>query len=292
MKRLFFIFLVLWLLAGGALAQSAGCTVALKMPCRLLSGISERDYSLYLPPSYYTDTQRRYPVLYLLHGGGDAHTAWEQRNHLSQVMNSLVQSDVAEEMIVVCPEANLQNMMYFNAMPDLAEGAPDWRYEDYFFNEMIPFIERSYRTRTDRGGRAVAGFSMGGGAATVYGVHHPEMFCMVYDISGYLRRQPLEFLRFDPSAEWRQQLIERNNPVERIRQGSDEEVAAWRQVDWKIAVGDHDFTLEANMDLVRVMRERDIPYAFYSNDGAHNDEWVNGQLGDVLQRASTHFRRQ
>ena len=100
------------------------------------------------------------------------------------------------------PEGNEQHMMYFNTVEGKA-GAPDWQYEDYFFKELIPFIEKTYRVRTDKGGRAIAGFSMGGGAATVYGVHHPEKFSMVYDISGYLRRQHLDFLKNAPSADWR-----------------------------------------------------------------------------------------
>ena len=242
--------------------QRPGKLMSLKMPCQLLKGIKERDYSIYLPGSYATDTLRSYPVLYLMHGGGGAHTDFEHYHQISHMADSLIDCGAIGDMIIVMPEGNKQNMMYFNTVEGKA-GAPDWQYEDYFFKELIPFIEKTYRTRTDKGGRAIAGFSMGGGAATVYGVHHPEMFSMVYDISGYLRRQPLDFLKDDPSAEWRQQAIADNDPVTRIENGSDEDVAAWRKVDWKISVGDHDFTLQGNMDLAKALQSKGIDFSMF-----------------------------
>ena len=267
-----------------------GKMTSLKMPCKLLSGINERDYSIYLPKSFEKGVKTDYPVLYLLHGGGGAHTDFERNHHLSQLLDSLIEAGVVGDMIVVCPEANQQNMMYFNATKG-EKGAPDWKFEDYFFQELIPYIEKTYRTRTDKGGRAIAGFSMGGGAATVYGVHHPELFSMVYDISGYLRSQPLEFLKNDPSATWRQWVIDQNNPIERIRQGRAEEVKAWKAVSWRVAVGDHDFTLEGNMDLVKAFREKGIPYTMRVDAGVHDGIWVQSCLEDLLTRANREFTK-
>ena len=268
--------------------HNQGNMQTLKMPCKLLKGISEREYSIYLPGSYNTNNQKSYPVLYLMHGGGGSNTDWEKIHHISEVANRLISNGNIDEMVIVCAEGNQKNMMYFNAERD-NNGTPDWKYEDYFFNELIPYIEKTYRVRTDKGGRAIGGFSMGGGAATVYGVHHPECFCMVYDISGYLRRQPLSFLKNDPSAAWRQQVIENNNPIVRVNSGTAEDVAAWKKTDWKIAVGDKDFTLEANMDLMKAFREKGVPCSMYVNDGAHDAKWVNSVLEDVLKRANKDF---
>jgi enterochelin esterase-like enzyme len=279
--------LLIFVAALTAMAQN-GRTLTAKMPCRLLDGIAERPYAVYLPNSYYTDTQRKYPVLYLLHGGGGSHTDWERGNRLSQTADSLIGCGAIKDIIVVCAEGNQQHMMYFNAEKG-RYGAPDWKYEDYFFNELIPYIENTYRARTDKGGRAIAGFSMGGGAATVYGLHHPEKFCMVYNISGYLRRQPLEFLKNDPSAEWRQAVIEQNNPIVRASNGTATEVNAWKQVAWKIAVGDEDFTLEANMDFVKALRAKGIPCSMHVDAGNHNFDWVTPHLEDALKLADKHF---
>ena len=258
------------------------------MPCRLLNGTTERVFSIYLPQGYDASASVRYPVLYLMHGGGEWHGAWDRYDHLSALADSLTARGDISNMIIVCAEANQGYMMYFNAYKD-AEGTPDWQYEDYFFKELIPYIESNYRVRTDRGGRAIAGFSMGGGAAVVYGVHHPEMFSMVYGISGYLRRQPLEFLKNDATGEWRQRVIEQNNPIKRIAEGTEEDVSRWRNVDWHVSVGDHDFTLEANMDMVKEFRDKHIPYSFTVHAGDHNHAWVSSMLPDVLKCADRQF---
>ena len=268
--------------------KSLGRTLSLKMPCRKLKGVTERDYSIYLPGSYNSDSLRQYPVLYLMHGGGGAHTDYEHYHHLSAVADSLIDSGTVKDMIIVCPEGNQGHMMYFNTQAGRA-GAPDWQYEDYFFQELIPYIEKTYRVRTDKGGRAIAGFSMGGGAATVYGVHHPEKFSMVYDISGYLRRQPLDFLKDDPSADWRQQTIADNDPVTTIENGSDDDVRAWKQVDWKICVGDHDFTLAGNLELAKALREKGIAFSMFVDEGEHNGKWVQPALEDAIKRADRNF---
>lgn len=271
--------------------QRPGKFLSLKMPCQLLSGVTERDYSIYLPGSYDEETSRKYPVLYLMHGGGGSHTDYESFHHISHVLDSLIDGRVIDDMVVVMPEGNQNHMMYFNTQPGKS-GAPDWQYEDYFFKELMPYMENHYRVRTDKGGRAIAGFSMGGGAATVYGVHHPELFSMVYDISGYLRPQSLEFLKNDPSAGWRHQTIADNNPIERINNGADTEVAAWKQVDWKICVGDHDFTLEGNMDLARAFRNKGIPFSMFVDEGAHDGKWVQPAMEDALKRADSIFKKQ
>lgn len=277
-----------WELKAKNFKQHPGKFLSLKMPCKLLKGISERDYSIYLPGSYERDSLRKYPVLYLMHGGGGSHTDFERFHHLSQVADSLIDSGVIKDMIIVCAEGNEGNMMYFNTTKEKS-GAPDWQYEDYFFKELIPYIEDTYRVRTDKGGRAIAGFSMGGGAATVYGVHHPEKFSMVYDISGYLRPQHLDFLEKDPSAGWRQETIADNDPIIAIENGSEDEVKAWKQVDWKISVGDRDFTLVSNMEFAKALREKDIPFSMFIDEGEHNGIWVQPALEDAIRRADKNF---
>lgn len=277
-----------WHMKAKNFKQRPGKFLSRKMPCRLLSGVTERDYSIYLPGSYESDSLRSYPVLYLMHGGGGSHTDYERYHHLSLVADSLTDAGAIKDMIIVCAEGNQGNMMYFNTTKGKA-GAPDWQYEDYFFQELIPYIEKTYRVRTDKGGRAIAGFSMGGGAATVYGVHHPEKFSMVYDISGYLRRQPLDFLKNDPSAGWRQETIADNDPVTAVENGNETEVEALKKVDWKISVGDRDFTLVGNMELARAFRRKGIPFSMFVSDGEHNGKWVQLALEDAIKRAGRNF---
>lgn len=245
----------------------AGCRIERKtMPCSLLQGISQREYSVCLPASYSPDDDRRYPVLYLLHGGGTHHAVWEDDGKLQALVDSLVAKKQMEEMIIVCPEACQDYMIWFNA--------PDWKYEDYFFQELMPYIDQQYKVKKGKRYCGVAGFSMGGGAAAVYGVRHPECFNMVFDMSGYLRRQPLDFLNDDPTAEERQQVVEAHNPIISVQNGTEEQVRQWRTVRWFIDCGDQDFTLEGNMDFVKALRNRQIPYRMWVRPGAHDwDFW-------------------
>ena len=86
--------------------QRPGKIMSQTMPCQMLKGISERDYSIYLPGSYDTDTLRRYPVLYLMHGGGGAHTDFERHNRISHMTDSLIDCGAIDDMIIVMPEGN------------------------------------------------------------------------------------------------------------------------------------------------------------------------------------------
>lgn len=268
-----------WTIKSKNFKNRPGQLLSSSMPCSLLKGVSEREYSIYLPGSYQEQGERKYPVLYLMHGGGESNQHWQRKGNLQQLADSLIDCGAAKDMIIVCPEGNKNNMMYFNA--------PHWKYEDYFFNELIPYIQNTYRVDASR--TAIAGFSMGGGAAVVYGVHHPEIFKMVYDISGYLRRQPLDFLKNDPSAEWRQRVIEDNNPIKRLEKGKENEIRAWQKVDWVISVGDHDFTLEANMDFVKALRTKEIPYTMHVSEGSHDWNYVRPALDDAIRRFCKHF---
>lgn len=261
MKRIS-LFVMLFLLVSISILAQGGKVIRTTMPCKILQGISEREYSIYLPDNYESDTSRKYPVLYLLHGGGCSNTDWESYGNLKHVADSLIDGGMAKKMIIVCAEANKNNMIWFNAS--------HWKYEDFFFQELIPYIEKTYRVLSDRNNRAVAGFSMGGGASVVYGIHHPEYFCSVYGMSSYLRRQPLEFLKNDKSANWRQQIVEDNNPIIYVTKATDMQVDKWKSVRWFIDCGDDDFTFDANIDLIRAFRQRGIPYQLRVLDGGHD----------------------
>lgn len=265
-------FFLVWMCALPLLAQ--GTIKHTTMPCAMLRGITQREYTIYLPPSYEVDKTKTFPVLYLLHGGGCSHTDWEQYGGLSRMADSLIARGEMAEMVVVCPEANKDNMIWFNA--------DHWRYEDFMFREFMPYIERTYRVRQDKAFRSVAGFSMGGGAAVVYGVRHPDLFHVVYAMSSYLRAQPLEFLKNDPSASWRQKLVDDYNPIPTIANGTEADVNAWKTVRWFIDCGDKDFTFDANIDLIASFRKRNIPYELRVKAGGHDWNYWRPALRDAL----------
>lgn len=260
-----------WIIKSKQFKSHIGKLINTEMPCTLLQGVDHRKYAIYLPGGY-EESNQDYPVLYLLHGGGGSHTDWQHFARLREVTDSLADCGAIKDMIIVAPEGNEYNMMWFNA--------PQWNYEDFFFKEFIPYIERTYRIAKGREHRAVGGYSMGGGAAVVYGVHHPEMFSSVYDMSGYLRRQPLDFLKNDPKGEWRQRAVEANNPIKAILKMKD--VEALKQVKWMIDCGDQDFTLDANMDFVKALRLKKIPYQMTVVSGNHNWNYWRRAMRDAL----------
>jgi S-formylglutathione hydrolase FrmB len=162
-------------------------------------------------------------------------------------------------------------MIYFNN--------PVWMYEDYFFKELIPYIEANYRAKTGKENRAIAGLSMGGGGTFVYASHHPDMFCAAYTMSAYLYHQKeLWWINTgkDQVQEKINKIVEENNCVKWMQQADSNQVKALKTVNWFIDYGDDDFTFIPNTELVLEMKKAGIPYQLRVRDGGHT--WDNWRL--------------
>jgi len=283
MKKILLSLVLSCILAGTyAQFQAKGKVEYKTMPSKILA--QDREYAVYLPKSYASSPEKSYPVLYLLHGGGGSHTDWEKQGHLTAAANQIIAANDACEMIIICPEAGKTFMNYFNN--------PDWRYEDYFFQELIPFIEANYRVKADKKNRAIAGLSMGGGGTIVYASHHPQLFCAAYAMSGYLYRQNLPWVnQADPVREKMQKLIEDNNCLKYLGNANAEKLEAMKTVDWFIDCGDDDFTLKANLEFVMALNEKAIPNQLRIRDGSHNWEYWNSALYFALPFVSNCFRK-
>ncbi|CAN0517036.1 unnamed protein product, partial [Scytosiphon promiscuus] len=146
---------------------------------------SERKFAVYLPPDYEA-SQRSYPVLYLLHGGGDDQTGWVQFGEVLHLADDAIRKGNATSMIIIMPDANTGQRGYFNNIKG------DWRYEDFFFEELIPFVEKKYRIKNEKRYRAIGGLSMGGGGSFLYALHHPEMFSSACPLSASIRALSIE----------------------------------------------------------------------------------------------------
>ena len=156
------------------IAQTSKVYDNLSMKSEILK--MERKYAIYLPPGYET-SERNYPVLYLLHGGGDDQTGWVQFGEVQHITDNAIADGSATAMIIVMPDANTGQRGYFNSIKG------DFRYEDFFFEEFMPFVEKTYRIKTEKRYRAVAGLSMGGGGTFVYALRHPELFSSACPLS-------------------------------------------------------------------------------------------------------------
>jgi enterochelin esterase-like enzyme len=169
MKNLLLTTILLLSVVFTASAQKSQVSETKKLKSDILK--MERNYAVYLPPGY-DETDQSYPVLYLLHGSGDDHTGWVQFGQVQHIADKAIAEGKAAPMIIVMPDANTQVKGYFN-QPD-----GSFNYEDFFFRELIPHIEKTYRVRSDRRYRAVSGLSMGGGGTIYYALHHPEVFAV------------------------------------------------------------------------------------------------------------------
>lgn len=131
--------------------------------------------SVYLPSDWQT-SGKKYPVLYLLHGMWDNNNAWINKASMHRIANTSVQNGDCSELIVVMP--NCSDDFYVNGY---SKGV---NYEDYFHEDLIPFVEETYPCRTDRSSRAIAGLSMGGYGTVYHAFSYPEKFCVAYSMSG------------------------------------------------------------------------------------------------------------
>jgi len=246
----------------------------------------ERKYAIYLPPDYY-ETDRSYPVLYLLQGRHDDHTSWIQFGEVDRIADKLIAEGKAAPMIIVTPNAMDGIDNYFNRVDR------DWRYEDFFFEEFIPFIESTYRARTEKRYRAVAGQSMGGGGAFVYAIHHPEMFSASAPLSASFELTRDSFRRyFDISPEFPDETFEpywqQHSIIALIENMPDDQKDAVR---WYVDCGDDDYLYERNALAHIAMRKANIPHEYRVRDGGHTFEYWRESLPEVLAFVTKSFRR-
>ena len=143
----------------------------------------DRDYYVYTPPGYDPKAKKTYPVLYLLHGFSDDASAWTAVGHANVILDNLIALGKVKPMIVVMP------LGYGTMdMVRLGWGAwdqPDVRAQNFdkfrqaLLTEVMPRIEREYRTTNDRNARAIAGLSMGGSESLLTGLNNLDKFAWI-----------------------------------------------------------------------------------------------------------------
>ncbi len=250
----------------------------------------DRKYAIYLPPDY-ESSKRSYPVLYLLHGGGDDQTGWVQFGEVLHIADKAINAGKATPMIIVMPDANTGRRGYFN------DPRNEWRYEDFFFEELMPFVEKTYRIKGEKRYRAVAGLSMGGGGSFMYALHHPELFssaCPLSASTGPLSLEQTEerLKRYYQETEFTKTEIEdyykRYSALELIKSMPDKDL---KSVRWFIDCGDDDFLFEGNSLIHIEMRKKQIPHEFRIRDGGHTWTYWRESLPVVLDFVSMAFHQ-
>lgn len=286
MKKSVLLFVILFLSTISLIAQSGKVIDNLTMTSKILKG--ERKYAVYLPPDYET-SQRSYPVLYLLHGAGDDQTGWVQFGEVLNITDKAIQEGKATPMIIIMPDANTGQRGYFNNLKN------DWRYEDFFFEEFMPYVEKTYRIKSEKRYRAVAGLSMGGGGSFMYALRHPELFSSACPLSAYIG--PLTLADAKTGLERTNQkgtdaeieaYFNRHNAITLINNIKDDQKKAVR---WYIDCGDDDFLYEGNSLVHIAMKKKEIPHEFRVRDGGHTWTYWRTSLPAVLGFVSEAFHQ-
>ena len=250
---------------------------------------ADRDYTVYLPAGYEAQSDRYYPVLYLLHGMNGTNKDWADRGHLKDVMDQLTASGEVCDMIVISPNAggNIYNGDW-NGYFDM-EG---WAYERFFYEEFLPAVEKQYRIKADKAHRAIAGLSMGGGGSTSYAQRHADMFCACYAMSALMHLPaPAEAAPKDANDKmWHlQSTANKYSCVEYVKNADEATKQALRTIAWYVDCGDDDFLFDCNMDYISAMRKAGIPYQLRVRDGAHTWEYWHSALYNALPFVSRVF---
>ena len=208
---------------------------------------TRRKMNVYTPPGYSTD--RKYPVLYLLHGIGGDETEWQRFCTPGVILDNLIADGKAVPMIVVMPNGRAQQND--RAEGDVFASAPAFaKFETDLLESVIPAIESRYSVAADREHRALAGLSMGGGQSLNFGLHHLDTFAWVGGFSSAPNTLPPAELVPDPAT------------------ARDQLKLLW------LACGDKDGLIRISQGVHAYLKEHDVPHVWHVDSHGHDPtEW-------------------
>lgn len=252
------------------------------------------NYSVYLPADY-DRSERSYPVVYLLHGYTDNNTGWLQFGEVNRYADKAIADGTIPPMIIVMPDAD--STWYINSY----DGKE--KYEDFFITEFIPAIEKTYRIKSEKSYRAVAGLSMGGYGTLIYALKHPELFAAAAPLSAAVFSDD-EIVNM-PDAQWDRMLaplfgkglkgkarlnkaVADNSILAIVEKKSGAEL---NKVRYWIDCGDDDFLSKGNSLLHIALRSKLVAHEYRVRDGAHNWTYWRTGITDALAFIGDSFRR-
>lgn len=220
---------------------------------------TNRKVSVYTPPGYSID--KKYPVLYLLHGIGGDENEWLKQGHPEVILDNLYAQKMLVPMIVVLP--NGRAMKDDRAIGNIFDSIKVKAFANFEFdllNDLIPFIQTDFSTLTDQKNRAIAGLSMGGGQSLNFGLGNLDTFAWVGGFSSA------------PNTKLPELLVP--NPGEAISK---------LKLLW-ISCGDKDNLLKISERTHNYLIEKNVPHIWYIEPGKHdfvvwkNDLYLFSQL--------------
>ncbi|MDE6577203.1 MAG: esterase [Muribaculaceae bacterium] len=221
----------------------------------------KRRMTVYTPAGYEDNPDKKYPVLYLLHGMGGDEDAWNELGRASVILDNMIASGEVEPMIVVMPNGNAEKA----AAPGYtAEGmyVPDGRFSvapqgkfENAFKDITGYVDSHYRTIPDKDHRAIAGLSMGGGHSWRTSLLNPDDF-------GYVGL-------FSAAVRWNGNGVDDSEElvVPLKRQFANPPSLYW------IGIGKDDFLYGLNADYLKLLDSLSLPYQYHESEGGHT--WSN-----------------
>jgi enterochelin esterase-like enzyme len=210
---------------------------------------TQRKMQVYTPPGYAND--KKYPVLYLLHGIGGDETEWQRLCSPNVILDNLLAEGKVVPMIVVMPNGRAQKND--RAEGDVFRSAPAFaNFERDLLDNVIPAIEARYSVQADREHRALAGLSMGGGQSLNFGLAHLDTFAWVGGFSSAPNTKPPEELVPDPAAATRQLKL------------------LW------LGCGNKDGLIRISQGVHAYLKQKGVPHMWHVDGYAHDPtEWKN-----------------
>ena len=214
----------------------------------------DRPVCIYTPPGYDPASDKKYPVLYLIHGMTDTYETWFKVGKVNNILDNLIAKGLAEPMIVVMPYANPYPEMMLRGLAKMYNPMDTKLTTEEFTESVVPFIEANYNVLTDADNRAIAGFSLGGRQTLACGLGNPDMFHYVCAfapaIFGPEISANFENGTYAPAAE----INEKMNLV------------------W-LSCGTSDFLYQSSLQLEKNFKERGIEHKTMYPGGGHT--WMN-----------------
>jgi len=251
-------------------------------------------YTVYLPPGYKSN-ERRYPVLYLLHGYTDDDTGWLQFGEVNRIADDGIGSGEVPPMIIIMPDGGVT--WYVN---DYKRQKP---WADMFIKEFIPYIDSLYRTRPKKEFRAISGLSMGGYGALQTAMRNPGMFasCVAFSSGVYTDKELIEMkddsyenvfgFLFGEGLKGKKRITQAWKDFNPLYLLDTQSLDKLKKVRWYLDVGDDDFLYKGNSALHVKMRDIGLPHEYRVRNGKH--EWIYWRTGlpEGLKFIGTAFHR-
>ena len=238
------------------------------------------DYGVLYPVNYQRgeNAQKRFPVLYLLHGFSGHNTNWIERTRLALYATHY-------DVFIVFVEGN--DGWYTDSAT-----VPSDKYESYIVQELIPEVEKRFRVSMEREGRAVAGLSMGGYGALKFGFKYPEKFAFVASMSGAFDAASWKDSELKAFEAIRQSINKTFGPpnsptrvsndlIRLTREASPERIKALPFV--YLDCGTEDFLFQTNRNYSVLLAERKIPHEFRQLPGSHSWPYWDQQIQEILK---------